>query len=83
MILNRDAEILQEIVDLDGACLSSKRCIECPFKSLCLPEFLAPAPLPQYKRAKMALDVLAYNGLLDDQDIIDEVKSAHGHTRTI
>lgn len=77
MISNEDLEILQEIVDLDGKCLSSKRCLKCPFRSMCLPEFLAPEPLPQSKRAQMALDVLSYNGILGD-DALEQVKSSHG-----
>jgi hypothetical protein len=81
MISSKDAEILQEIVTLDGKCLSSKRCTECPFRSMCLPEFLAPTPLPQHKRAKMALNILSYNDLLDDDDIIEQVKSAYGYHR--
>jgi hypothetical protein len=77
MISNRDLEILQEIVTLNGKCLNSKRCLECPFRSMCLPEFLAPQPLPQKKRAKMALDVLSYNHILGD-DAIEQVKSSYG-----
>lgn len=77
MISNRDAKILQEILTLDGACLNSKRCTECPFKNVCLPEFLGTVILSQSKRAKMALDVLSCNDLLSDEDIIEQVKTAY------
>lgn len=77
MISNRDTEILQEIITLDGACLNSKRCAECPFKNVCLIEFLGTAIIPQSKRAKMALDVLSCNDLLNDEDIIEQVKAAY------
>lgn len=74
MITKKDRQILDEIINLEGKCLSSSRCLECPFKALCLPQFLAPAPLPQYKRLKMAVDVIAYNDLLGDSDIPLDVK---------
>ena len=66
---NNDERIMQEIVDLDGHCMESKRCVACPFRSLCLPEFLYPSPPTPEKRAKMALDVMTHHALVDDQDL--------------
>lgn len=71
-----DETILQEIVDLEGDCLMRKRCEQCPFRSMCLPEFLnvaAPPPTKQQRR-DMALKVLTHNSLLEDttDDVVKE-----------
>lgn len=66
---NNDTRVLEEIVSLDGQCMESKRCVVCPFRSLCLPEFLYPNPPTPEKRAKMALDVMTHHALVDDQDL--------------
>lgn len=68
---NSDTIVLQQIVDLDGECLDSKRCKICPFRVMCLPEFLNIVPPTQQQRANMALDVIAHHILLDDQ-VIDK-----------
>lgn len=66
MALNKsDANILDEIVTLEGRCLNDERCRKCPFRLLCLPEFLNPIPPTQQQRAKMAMDVLTHHTLLD------------------
>lgn len=74
MALNTsDKDVLEEIVALDGSCMSSKRCDKCPFRARCLPEFLNPIPPSQEQRLKMAQDVLAHHYLIDDEtDIIKE-----------
>lgn len=68
---NRDKDTLEEIVKLDGQCLDSKRCQKCPFRAICLPEFLNPVPPSQPQRLKMALDVLTHHYLIDDESEID------------
>jgi hypothetical protein len=70
-LANNDARILQEIVDLDGNCMDSKRCQVCPFKALCLPEFLFPNPPTIEQRAKMALDVMTHHALADEDEVLD------------
>ncbi len=72
---NKDKKILSEIVAISGNCLESKRCSECPFRSVCLPEFLNPRPLTRPQRLNMALDVLSYNMLLDDNFTAQEIES--------
>lgn len=69
---NSDKNILEEIVSTDGQCLDSKRCQKCPFRSICLPEFLNLVPPSAIQRAKMAQDVLAHHYLIsEDIDIED------------
>lgn len=68
-----DKDVLEEIVTTDGQCMNSKRCEKCPFRAICLPEFLNPIPPSQEQRLKMAQDVLAHHYLIDDDsDIIKE-----------
>ncbi len=66
-----DQNVLEEIVKTDGSCLNSERCKRCPFRAMCLPEFLAPAPLSKEQRLKMALDVLSHNFLVKEGDEIE------------
>lgn len=80
-LTNRDTEILAEIIKEEGKCLYSKRCLDCPFRSKCLPEFLNFIPLTPQQRVQMALDVLSYHQLLDDEDILEEVKSQHERSK--
>lgn len=69
---NQDAKVLQDIVDLGGKCMDSGRCKICPFRAMCLPEFLNPVPPTTSQREKMALDVLTHHALIDDEiSIID------------
>jgi hypothetical protein len=69
---NTDQNTLEEIVATAGQCMDSKRCQRCPFKALCLPEFLNPVPPSQPQRLKMAEDVLTHHYLLDgDIDVKD------------
>ena len=68
-----DKNVLEEIVTTDGHCMNSKRCEKCPFRVICLPEFLNPIPPSQEQRLKMAQDVLAHHYLIDDEgDLIAE-----------
>ncbi len=63
----QDARILDEVVGLDGKCMDSTRCAKCPFRAMCLPEFLNPVPPTPQQRAKMALDVLTHHALVDEE----------------
>lgn len=68
---NNDTRILEEIVNLDGKCMDSQRCKLCPFRVMCLPEFLNPTPPTPEQRAKMALDVMTHHALVDEQTPLD------------
>jgi hypothetical protein len=75
MALNTsDKDILEEIVALDGHCMNSKRCEKCPFRAICLPEFLNPIPPSQEQRLKMAQDVLTHHYLIDEEMDIEDHK---------
>ena len=66
-LTDNDSRILEEIVELEGNCMHSQRCKVCPFRAMCLPEFLyQPPPTPE-QRAKMALDVITHHALVDEQ----------------
>lgn len=65
-----DAQILEQIVTLDGKCMDSQRCKLCPFRAMCLPEFIHPNPPTQEQRAKIALDVLTHHALVDEESPI-------------
>lgn len=69
-----DKDVLEEIVALDGQCLESSRCKRCPFRAICLPEFLNPIPPSQPQRLKMAQDVLTHHYLLDEEIELSEVQ---------
>lgn len=73
----KDEKILQQIVDVNGKCLDSVRCGQCPFRGICLPEFLNPKPPTQTQRAKMALDVLTHDAILNDEHSNEEVQSSY------
>ena len=66
-----DSTILEQIASLDGKCMESQRCKVCPFKAMCLPEFLYPNPPTPAQRAKMALDVITHHALVDEQEPLD------------
>ena len=68
---NSDARVLEDIVSLDGKCMESQRCKICPFRVMCLPEFLNPIPPTPEQRAKMALDVITHHALVDEQEPLD------------
>lgn len=68
---NNDTQILEQIVNLDGKCMDSQRCKICPFRVMCLPEFLNPLPPSPEQRAKMALDVMTHHALVDEPGPLD------------
>ena len=68
-----DNRIIQEIVTAQGQCLSSKRCEMCPFRGICLPEFLN-QPLTPEARLALALRVLSHQFLLGEELTTDEIK---------
>jgi len=61
-----DKNVLEEIVNTDGQCMESNRCKKCPFRAICLPDFLNVNPPTQPQRLKMAQDVLTHHYLLDE-----------------
>ena len=71
MMNERQNQILEKIVELDGDCLSAKICKQCPFASRCLPQFLHGKQKSPSKdeRLNLALDTLAYGVLLDDDTL--------------
>jgi hypothetical protein len=69
-----DKDVLEEIVELDGQCLESSRCRRCPFRAICLPEFLNPIPPSPSQRLKMAQDILAHHYLIDEEMEVEEIK---------
>lgn len=57
---NKEIEVLEKIVELDGHCLSASLCEACPFRLECLPPFIVPERqvLSEGKRRQMALAAL-------------------------
>ena len=74
MLSKKDKNILDEIVDLKGDCMLSTRCRECPFRSMCLPEFVNPVPPTKNQRMNMAVDVLFHNEVLDENFNVKSLK---------
>lgn len=72
-----DKDTLEEIVQVNGECLNSKRCQLCPFRVNCLPEFLNPVPPSEPQRLKMAQDILTHYYLIDDEMEINELQKDH------
>lgn len=70
-LTNNDTRVLEQIVELDGKCMDSQRCKLCPFRAMCLPEFLNPIPPTPEQRAKIAMDVIAHHALVDEQSPLD------------
>jgi hypothetical protein len=71
---NQDIKTLEEIVSTDGKCMDSMRCMKCPFRAMCLPEFLNPVPPTTQQRKIMAIDVLSHHALVDENLIIEEYR---------
>lgn len=69
-----DRDTLEEIVTLEGHCLDSKRCQRCPFRAICLPEFLNPIPPSEPQRLQMAQDILTHHYLIDDTVEVEDYK---------
>lgn len=75
MALNsQDIEILEQIVEADGNCMESARCRKCPFRALCLPEFLNTIPPSTQQRSKMAIDVLTHHTLMGEDVEVEHYK---------
>lgn len=75
MALNtQDIDILEQIVKVEGKCMESTRCSKCPFRSLCLPEFLNVIPPTTNQRQQMALDVLTHHSLMGDDVEVKDYK---------
>ena len=77
MALNKsDKQILEEIIVSEGDCLDGKpRCSLCPFRAMCLPEFLNMIPPSKKQRFDMAMRVLTHHCIIDpdsDEDIVHE-----------
>lgn len=72
-----DKDTLEEIVQVQGQCLDSKRCQKCPFRAICLPEFLNPTPPSTPQRLKMAQDILTHHYLIDDQVEVADITKDH------
>ena len=83
MILESDAATLQEIVELEGNCLSKDRCMRCPFRAMCLPEFLNPAPPTKNQRFTMALDILTHNALMDHDTDMKKIRIGRKNSKHI
>ena len=61
MISDKHQDVLQEIIELKGSCLDAPRCLACPFKKECLPEFVkgeGGAKLSKPQRMNKAVDLL-------------------------
>lgn len=74
MLSDQDIKTLQSIIDLEGKCMDSSRCKVCPFRAMCLPEFLNPAPPSPQQRSKMAVDVLTHHSLLDEEMLAQDIE---------
>lgn len=67
-----DTQVLEQIVQLDGKCMDSQRCKQCPFRGMCIPEFVYPNPPSQQQRSQMALNVLVHHSLVDEEPLNTE-----------
>lgn len=72
-LTDEQRKILEDIVSVDGKCLSSRRCRLCPMRSKCLPKFLTTFPPSTTSRQRTALDILAHDYLID-VDLKDSVE---------
>jgi hypothetical protein len=70
----QDIKTLQDISILEGKCMESTRCKICPFRAMCLPEFLNPIPPTPQQREKMAVGVLTHHALIDCEISIAEIE---------
>lgn len=73
MALNKeDQKVLEEVVEENGDCLKAERCEKCPFRSMCLPEFLNIEPPTKTQRKNMAIEVLMHNAVMIDEEVSKE-----------
>ena len=68
-------ETLNTIVRLNGHCLHSENCSNCPLKRVCLPEFLNKAPSKPQRR-ELASTILAHYHIFDEVIDIEEYYDA-------
>lgn len=66
---NSDLNILDEIISLDGDCLSPQRCEICPLRKQCLPVFLRKRRPSKKKRAQAALEAAINHCLMEESDL--------------
>ena len=66
MINDSDRQILEEILDIQGQCLDVDRCNKCVLKKTCFRRWLTPRPPSSQLRARIALDLLTRDSLMDD-----------------
>lgn len=64
-----DTALLEQIVQLEGKCMDSQRCKLCPFRGMCIPEFIYPNPPTQQQRSQMAMNVLTHHSLLEEESL--------------
>ena len=74
-LTDQDITVLQDIVALEGKCMDSNRCKACPFRSMCLPEFLNSNPPTSSQRSQLAMDVLTHHALVDSELSLDELSN--------
>lgn len=72
-----DKSIMEEIISVEGKCMSATRCAKCPFRAMCLPEFIYPNPPSPTQRKRMAVDILTHHELIDDQLTVEELKEEY------
>jgi hypothetical protein len=78
MLSEKDRKVLQEIIDTDGKCLDSNRCNMCPFRSICLPEFLNTSPPSPQQRINMALAIIIHDELFQGGLDLEQVQTSNG-----
>jgi hypothetical protein len=71
-LTKNDKEVLEEIIEKEGDCLEQGMCQKCPFRSMCLPEFVYVDPPTKNQRFTMALDVITHNTLMDAEIDLDD-----------
>ena len=75
MILSKkDCSLLEEVVELDGNCLKSTRCKQCPLRTTCLPKFLNIKPPTIQQRQKTALNIITHRALIDENLTKEDLK---------
>lgn len=76
MLSKQDIDVLNQVIETEGKCLNSKRCQLCPFRAMCLPEFLL-IPLTPNQRFNKALEILTHHSLLDENLEVEEYLEDH------
>ena len=65
---DRDIQILEEIIQLEGDCLDHRRCDICPLRKQCLPVYLRKRRPSKKKRVQVALDKVVRECLIEETD---------------